>query len=531
LLQRVVGTLYKPYWGSGIMNIKKILTPMLLLSMGTQLYANNDSSCDCNPYSRSYLATKPYFMSASPERVSAFRDERIHARENGRGMGLQLAVFGAKSRNEENLAHYFSSNCSTCMQVREQIAEEFNRTTDLLAQHFNIFTQNGDFSSKIGFAPQQSAIGLGFEFRQGFWRNEEKNRGFFYDISTALVRVKNDMNLCERIINNGGGPNPDADEHVVANMTEAFRQSEWCFGKICGAQSKTGLSDIEVKAGYEWLQHKPYHLESYLGIIIPTGNKAEAKYLFEPIVGNGRHFGVTFGSAVGFQIWEDVEKDRLLRVEYAIHTEYLFGNTQKRMFDLNNKPWSRYMEVYANKEQAQQAADLGGQLGANLATPGINVFTRDAKVTPGIAHTHNTAFVLTCKGFQGEAGYNYFARTADCVKLACGFPTTIALKDKLGDGQTNPVRNITGNSLLNDAALAQPLDNYDQNVIRAEDIDLNSGAQPCYVINTLYAALGYRWDTWRYPFFVNGGGSYEWTSNSNAALDRWIVWAKCGFSF
>lgn len=512
------------------MKNKNLFIALLLISTVSQVYASKNSSCDCNPFSRSYLAVKPYFLSASPERVAAFRDERANARENGKGIALQVVLFGARSTDPEALARYFSPNCSPCFIVNEELSES-NITNELFAEHFNIYTVDGDFKSKVSFNPRQTTIGAGFEFRQGFWRNPDKQRGFFYDIATAIVRVKNNMELCEKVINDGGGADEEADDVVVANMTQAFRQSDWCFGKICGAQTKTGLSDIEFKVGYEWLQHRPYHLETYLGVIIPTGNTPKGIYLFEPIVGNGHHFGVTFGSGIGFQIWSEEEKDRHLRVEYNVHTEYLFNRKQKRGIDLQGKPWSRYMEVYIDQEQAQEAADLGGTLGMNLATPGINVFTRDVKVTPGIAHIHNTAFVLNWKSFQGEAGYNYFARSADCVKLACKFPTTIALKAEQGLGQQNPVRDITNNPLLNAAALAQPLADYAANVVQEDQLDLNSAAQPDMNTNALYVALGNRWDNWRYPFFINFGGSYEWTQNSNGALDRWVAWGKFGFSF
>ena len=38
----------------------------------------------------------------------------------------------------------------------------------------------------------------------------------------------------------------------------------------------------------------------YVGMVIPTGNKAEAIYMAEPIVGNGNHWAVGGGIDAAF---------------------------------------------------------------------------------------------------------------------------------------------------------------------------------------------------------------------------------------
>ena len=48
-------------------------------------------------------------------------------------------------------------------------------------------------------------------------------------------------------------------------------------------ESKTGVADIEFKVGYEWIQEEPFHLESYLGILIPTGNKPSGQFFLSQL--------------------------------------------------------------------------------------------------------------------------------------------------------------------------------------------------------------------------------------------------------
>ena len=317
--------------------------------------------------------------------------------------------------------------------------------------------------------------------------------------------------------------------------------------------SETGIADIELKIGMEWLQHSPYHLETYLGIVIPTGNKPAGEFLFEPIVGNGHHWGFISGSCGGMDMQEWEERNWLLRIEYAIHTQYLFQNKQVRSLDLKNKPWSRYMEMYKNESQAQQARDLG--LAAvpafgpgvippnkpkNLATPGINLLTLPVKVEPGFANNITTSFVFTTgSGFLGEFGYNLYAKSAECVKLACPWNPGPALKHAAGSGLTNPARNITGDYRLDDGGqvlaniggTGPVVENYAQNQISEKDLDLVSAAHPTAIAHIMYASIGYQSLDHEFPLFFTLGASYEWPNSTNASIERWTVWGKLGLAF
>lgn len=504
------------------------------------------------------LAIHPLFVSQQPEMVSSFRSDRNQTRENGRGGAFQAVLFGSRTTNGDDLARYFFFDGQDTLRVAEvgPIAGQagFGKQ-NLLAQDFNIFTVNGNFESNITISPQQSVIGLGLHSRHSFWKNHDYGRGFWLSASTSIQHVKNDMNFCEFVINDGGGVNEAANNVVVGNMTEAFAQPGWMYGKICANSSmkKTGLADIEFKIGYEWLQHEPAHMESYLGVIIPTGNRNESEFVFEPIVGRGKSAGIMFGSCLGLEIWTSADGDKNIRYELANHTEILFKRDQRRSFDLKNKPWSRYLPVYATQEEAQEAANLlaANPLHAqNMATPGINVFTQEVKVTPGLTHDINTAFVFTCRRFQAEVGYNFLAKRAEKVELECQWKPLVALKHFLGAGQTNPIRTINGSpyyeQLVSSIAIATPpvvpptpgillipvqLAQYETATIQVTDLDLNTAATPAILTNTLYGTLGFHLHEREYPLFGNVGVSYTFSKNNDAVPRKWVVWAKMGVSF
>lgn len=530
----------------------------MLSVLATAIHADCDitDSSRLEATGKTTLAIHPLFVSQQPEMVSSFRSDRNQTRENGHGGAFQAVLFGSRTTNGDDLARYFFFDGQESLKVAEvgPVAGQagFGKQ-NLLAQDFNIFTVNQDFESVITMSPQQSVIGLGLHERHSFWKNHESARGFWLSVSTSIQHVKNDMNFCEFVANDGGGANEAANDVVVANMTEAFAQPAWKYGKICANSSmkKTGLADIEFKLGYEWLQHEPAHMESYLGIIIPTGNRNEAEYIFEPIVGRGKYFGVMFGSSLGLEIWTSADGDKNIRYELSNHTEVLFHRDQKRSFDLKYRPWSRYLPVYATQEQAAEAATLFGTNplhAQNMSTPGINVFTQEVQVTPGLTHDINTAFVFTCRRFQAEVGYNFLAKRAEKVELDCAWKPVVALKHFLGRGQTNPIRTINGNafyeqivSSINLPATLPPtpglqlipvtLANFETAVIQATDLDLNSAATPAILTNTLYGTLGFHLYEREYPLFGNVGGSYTFSKNNDAVPRRWIIWAKMGVSF
>lgn len=506
----------------------------------------NSNSCDHEATGKTTLAnTQPHFTSVTPELVSALRSDFNHAREDGKAGAMQFVLFGSRSTNKGDLARYFFPDAKEELVTVETGPDAgkigFNEgKQDLLAQNFNIYTEDGDFKSTIKIAPQQSVVGLGLYYRQSFWKLHDRGRGFWLSLSAPITHMKNNMNLTE-VIESDSPANPLASPDAVNSMIAALNQPSWNFGKISTcAMKKTGLADIEFKIGYEWLQHEPAHMETYIGAILPTSNKQSGEYVFEPIIGRGKHAGLMFGSSLGIDIWENAGGDKMIRFELANHSEYQFDKHEVRSFDLKNKPWSRYIDLYASEEQAQEAALNPGGFGQTLATPGINILTQKVKVTPGLVHDINSAFVFSVRKFEGEVGYNFFARRAECVKLACPWQEGPALKHFNGLGTTNPIRNIQGNPYLEQVVLNNnqdlplipvQLNKYSTSVIKENDLDMQSATTPCLLSNTLYATLGYRCDEREYPILGSVGGSYTFSKNNDAVLRRWTLWGKVGVAF
>jgi len=522
----------------------KILFPLFTLLFATAAYTNNGIGynccpCECGSQSHTTFAARQLFQPASPEYITGFRD-RLSAAECGKGGAFQIAVFGGKSTEGRKLATYFTPFCKSHLLARDS---NVDCCEDLISRNFNVI-QEAPFESTLSFCPCMSVFGVGLAYKQtlkNLKEDECEKKDLWIEISAPITRVETNMCMKECILTDEAEALevPGFNQQFFNSMSNAFRQCAWCYGKIaCNCKMvRWRLADIVVKLGYELAKCDCCFFEGYVSALIPTGNYRTAQYVFEPMVGHARHWGIGIGSNFRFDVWKNCAQDNIIEFAFDTYSHYLFKRREVRSFDLKYKPWSRYMEVYKNKAQATEANLAEEQaVKKHLSSPGINHFTKCLCVYPGIAATFNTAAIYSGENFRAEIGYNFFARQAECVRLeCCTWQEGPALKDAEGGGNTNGLRTINKNysSQLDectgiDAAL--DLDNYDKNIIRACDIDLDSAAHPAFFSNTVYLSAGAHWDEKCTPAFFDVGGSYEFGCE-NAVLNRWTLWLKGGLSF
>ena len=493
---------------------KKILKVSLIsaLTMGAAI-ADDVSS-------RSYMHFRPQFQSASPEREFFCDRDRIavHNAENG-GMLSILGLWSQTVNNKESM-RYFAPHAAESLRVAEDTSSD-SMDRELDAKHFNITTSDGDFASTVSFKPRQKVWGFALAYHQRLSKRKDTT-SWWGSISAPIIRVENDMRLEEKVTDTGGGTDSvvglDSVAHV-ATIKDAFKQSNWKYGKIKdGGIAKWGVADVEVRLGYNWIDTAERAYGWYLGASIPTGKKIDPEYLFSPVIGNNKHFGLIYGANAHMEIWHDKEAD--LYFNCNIRSAYFFQNTQQRAIDLKGKAWSRYMAVY--KDNAQATAQ-GSASNAVVATSGINEFTREVDVNPRMELALDGNFNYQNGHFQGEFGYNVYARASEKVELT-STKLTMALKDEAGEGKTNIARDIRNVFASEPIALAS------YTAVKAVDLDMESASDPGKFVQTMYAGLGYNWSERKYPVFMGLGGSYAYSSN-NYSMDSWMLFGKLGISF
>jgi hypothetical protein len=416
-----------------------------------------------------------------------------------------------------------------------------------------------EFVSTIAPELKRSHWGIGFAWRQLL---SDSNTGFFVELATALQRVTMNMELNEEVLNElvlNAASNDETDgaifldswtdkgfnagnEVAPTNMTEAFAQAAWMYGRIDGEQSITRLADIELKLGYQFICEENILASSFVGMVIPTGNKATGEFMAEPVVGNGFHFGLMSGSTAEIQL--NSESDTRWAMRTDANFRYLFENTQVRSFDTkSNGQWSRYMMVWENYAQEQANGELLTEADSLRAyTPGINVFTREMNVTPRAQFRLNQALVLERGGFKGELGWNMLGRQAEEVSLVDAWvDNAVAFVDASNNGTS--LYNVT-RTIFNDSYQSTPTANgglggtgiadasqtqYNLMSVSADDLDLNSAASPAVYTNTPYLALGYAFNEEKSTMF-SLGVSYEMAA-TNGYINNWTLWGKFGFAF
>jgi hypothetical protein len=489
-----------------------------------------------------FFSFRSEFQTGMPVRVSFFRNDLLDECQ-GLGGAMEAVVYGGQIDREGSakIARFFLPGGCTgcCLNVREfNPAQESNPVNtedgspikDVEARHFNIRTRRQNFASRLCFSPEHKRLGIGFAYKQTLTRRCDGTTQFWFELGFPVERIQNSIRLTEAIESTGGGARQEIgldNSPRVGTMVQAFNQRNWLFGKIDSRKHvKWGVADVELKLGYNSITCEPCTLSSYLGVVIPTGTKVRNKFVFEPVVGNNRHYGAILGNTIGFALWKKNCYNLYLYIDGV--TRYLFRNHQIRSFDLIGKPWSRYMEVYRTPEDAAAAAATDNP---NSGTSGINVFTRCVQVRPHLSANFNTGFVLSwqrdCASWVAEFGYNFFARQAEVVELDGNTSiSTVALKGVNGAGTTTAARTIKNNfqqSVFTFAERYQALTNC--------DIDLESAAHPATISYTVYATLGYKWER-ECPFFAAIGGSYEFSvADINTTADRWLIWGKVGFTF
>jgi hypothetical protein len=479
---------------------------------------------------------------------------------------------------------------------------------------------NPTFKSTINPCQSYSHVGAGFGLRYHF---SDDKKGFFGTLTTAVQHVTSVINLNEvvetaktaiadydaanpfgtldvaaiavplhaqqapvNISSNNFVYNPNAVATVApagsvsdayaatslfpgtgdlvapANVTEAFAQDAWLYGKIGCPQKITRLADIELALGYQWWCGDCASTNWYVGLVIPTGNKVCAEFVAPAVVGNGFHVGIMTGSTTEVLLADEECYQASYRLD--MNARYLFRNTQKRSFDLLGNEWSRYMMVWENKA-AYTAALVAAQATITSATasgiaqrgytPGINVFTTDMYVKPRLQGRVNQALYLRGENFRAELGWNTFAKHKECVSLACdewadapafAEPSYIGgvglnnARTIYNDYQTmsyNVVDNLgrigytaTPGSLVTIGFNNLADTNYDDFAITAAQINFDSASSSAVLTQTPYASLGYLFNCGCMTSEFSIGGSYEFSSG-NSALNQWLVWGKYEIAF
>ena len=436
-----------------------------------------------------------------------WHDHFLNKKENNFRSNYQEMFFHQAGIKGEDVGKYFGINGKNTFTVGAPATSDINNRYIIHSQAASTL------AGEITFNPKQEVYGIRLDFMH------ETNHPFkktFIKASLPVVHVENDMHL--KIGNQVAQANDyylkDFFEgKELTSLANTNKQAALTHGKIGSRRTTTGIADIDLALGYKLLQSENHHLFFNTGVTIATGTRPTGEHLFEPVYGNGNHFGVGFGIDASQKLWKRSRHSG--KLVFATNYKYLFEGSEKRTIGINSitYPFAHYYGL--------------GEVGKPADTaliPAANILTRDVKVRPGSQIDSMLALSFKSSRFIIDVGYNLFIKKGESVSVRSWEDAKYAIaKDDFDvTGQfirtdANKAADITANTLL-----GKTLD--------IGDLNVSAASTPSYLTHKAFGSIGYNFNLSKYPSSIAFGGSYEFAS-SNHELEGYAFWCKGAISF
>lgn len=443
-------------------------------------------------------------------------------------------------------AHRIANALFSTQVLRVSGSEAPNReANDLLADFFGL---SPTFDSDILLNPRIKTFQMDFGAYIG-WSN------FYFRFHAPAVWTQWQLQIDEEIADNGATtpfPVGYMDVSAVDAPVQSFSQAICCpvsfgqmqqpmrYGTFGCTHALAGLSDLQVALGWNFINYDDGHAGFNIRASAPTGSRPASRYLFEPIVGNGKHWELGLGFTGSVLLWEKDDKQAITFFT-DVNGMHLFKTLQHRSFDFCANGWGSRYELL-------KVFDSAGNYTGNLV-PAINVTT--LPVNLGTAFQLDLAAMIgyTYNNVVIDLGYNFWLRTHENISLRRGIPSnTYALKGiqnvATDPGGTPLVTTqstclITGDQLSEQAAV---VDADSPVFINTCSLNLTSAVSPLVMTQKIFGNIGYSWKKW----FETGaapylgiGGEMEFEGINDRAteiqdkntLSQWNVWIRGGWSF
>lgn len=400
-------------------------------------------------------------------------------------------------------------------------ATGFYTDGDMAAQYWTPANKNGFLltetdlpvifshaTDKMTFDPSQKTYGATLAYDQ---RLDSILKGLFFNVQLPIVNVENDLGLTvagndKAIIENFlAGKAPVVAKSYLAKVANVYNSvATLNYARIDGDNSTTGIADIDVRIGYNFLNKCKYHAGLNLGLTIPTGSDAEGVTLNEAIVGNGDHFGLGGGLTFDARIWGDVEHNFIVYGD--LKYRYLFEASEVRTLGLKDWNFAHYLPLVKHVA----AADIANN--SLDVVPAANVLTHAVDVTPGSEFDGIVALAYNNGGFGANLGYNLYFRESESVELK----------------GTNPLKTDVWSYIWADGLTGAT---HSEIIALTEtDLVMTNAETPSQVSHKIFGGLAWTFKNWETPVNVGVGGHYEFMDDREG-YENWGINARLGIGF
>lgn len=407
----------------------------------------------CNPIqSVSYYPIRSQSVNAAREYVGWQQYIFIPDEDRFYGSANLTFEYSRSFRAEQIAKNLFQNSISGCNDcgsiIRVSGSTVANRgSRDWLADYFGLPT---DFQSILQFNPVIDNYILDFNFFFGF---DEFVPGLFFRFHIPVVHTRWDLEFQETIINSGSndgaypagyftpslvplknmlpnvtaymqGQNPSLNNGVKYDNLVASR-----FSTECSGLKQTGVAEIQAILGYSFTNSDEYHVGLGLRVAAPTGTRPNGTYLFQPIVGNGKHWELGGNLTAAYTFWHSMDAHSHASIQTVANITHMFNAHQTRSFDLCGEPNSRYM--LAERMSTPVKYDLAGEPSTGYPIPAIyqfqnefsplaNITQSDVAVAIGVQADILLAVTCIFNNYSLDIGYNFWGQTGEKIKLREG---------------------------------------------------------------------------------------------------------------
>lgn len=544
---------------------KQLLCLSVLLSTG-QVFATSGTVSKIVPRSQSFNAARQMVGWNNPDwGINRYPQDKYYSSfnvtfaytRNFKSNSLTRALFG------DDVV------CGSCDDLGINISGSAvaNRApTDWLGDYFGL---PRDFQSTVTFKPTISNFLIDFSFYAGLdnWYD-----GLYFRVHAPFVHTKWNLNAKESVTSAGTAANGNYfqgyfsnDIVPKANLNDGFlnytngcvptinndytnfyesycdaygactgsEKIVWqslCWSKMSndcscdgGALTRNGLAEIRAVLGWNFLNDEDQDYHAGLGIYAaaPTGTSVgdvdceggKGRYLFEPIVGNGKHWELGAQVTAHHIFWRGTE-DKSCGLYLESNISHMFGASQMRSFDLMSAGSnSRYMiaQLLDSNRNSFPKLDIVTDPTAlefgNVYAPVANITACNVKSTIAVQADIALSVAYQSNNFQWDLGYNFWGRTCEdiCIENCCpssailgnwalkgdqrvyGFtaensstPTVIPVKLAVSDSfaTINTGSNMRSGLSYTPAAPTQPVNQEADNSILADAGSVNAFSYP-----------------------------------------------------
>ncbi len=468
-------------------------------------------------FSRSFMLTRPasYNIAMDQHLWHNF----VYSKEGPLYGGFQLIGFYQSSRKSDKIARYFLINGKNELLVSGDSNASLLFTRDIRAEWLNL---PSDFQGKISICPEQQQLGFTLMYNQDLKKffNIDLFKDWSIGIELPIILVENKLNFKQyEMSTTGTEPNKQSD------LFGAFNQCSWKYAKLpTKKMSRMRPDKIKLTLGRSLMHRDFFQLSSNLSLDIPLDKHQDPEFLFSPVVGMDRHFGI--GGALFMQILLNRNPEKIALSFYAnLDGTFWIRNKQFRTYDLKQKPWSRYM-LYTHRNSTP-----------GTVVPGVNVLTLDSVVRPfGIAD-FSFGWRINTAPFEFEIGYDIWGHGGERVELRSPLNSTFNLKcgglNEFGIAGRGTIT-VQGQQVAATASESniaeQAADDTEFVGITENDIDTCSAAAGSALNHKIHAAAGIEHMGDHMNGFAGTGFFFEFPQK-NSPLATWGIWFKVGGTF